>query len=172
MPVTNGQAQAYAAAIATFYGAVKAYFPTTMTYQVQSTYTVLDVVTGQVQGSLGYTPVPALVTGTGTGNGPGGTGARVYWHTTTISGRRLVRGATYLTPFTTAAWGTTDGIAPTALGVIQAGASAFLAACVTANVLPVIYHRPAKGTFVGGLAAAITGASLTAQPGSLRSRRS
>jgi hypothetical protein len=96
----------------------------------------------------------------------------VYWHTTTVHGRRLVRGAVYLTPFVQSAYGTTDGLAAATITKVQNAATALVTACVAANVIPVVYHRPAKGTFTGGVAAQITGASCTAQPGSLRSRRS
>jgi hypothetical protein len=172
MAVGSGQANAYAAAIAALYSAVKALFPTAMGYQVQSTYSIYDVVSGLVAGSAGYSTVPAQVVGTGSGAAAGGTGARLYWHTITVHNRRLIRGATFLTPFVAAAYSTTDGLSGTTITTIQTAAATFLTSCGTANVIPVVYHRPLKGEVTGGVAAQITGASCTAQPGSLRSRRS
>jgi hypothetical protein len=170
--VTNGQANAFTAAVAAMYNTLKPFFPSSMGYQLQSTYSVLDVLTGQVQGSLGYSTIPAQVVGTGATGTAGGVGARLYWHTTTIHGRRLIRGAVYLTPFSSNAYASTDGLAGSTITAVQNAGTALINACVTANVIPVVYHRPPKGTFTGGVAAQITGASCTAQPGSLRSRRS
>jgi hypothetical protein len=165
-----GPASVVGAALAVMYGALKAFFPTTMNYQVQPTYTVLDVPSGQVQASLGYTPVPALVTGTGVSGAAGGTGARGYWHTSTVLNRRIIRGATYFTPMT-GAYSTTNGLSSAVQTAVTNAMVAYINALTAQALLPVVYHRPAKGATVGGVAGIIGGASCSAQPGSLRSRR-
>jgi hypothetical protein len=167
----NGPANVTAAAIMAIYTALKSFFPTAMTYSIQPTYTVLDVASGQVQGSFSYSTVPAPVVGTGVVGTAGGTGARGYWHTSTIVGRRVLRGATYFTPFTAAAYGTTNGIAASAQNTVSTAMLAYINALQAQTLLAVVYHRPAKGATSGGVAGVITGGSCGAQPGSLRSRR-
>jgi len=171
-PIPNGVANGVAAAIAALYTALKAFLPTAMAYSVQSTQNIQDVVSGLVQGSFSYPTVPPPVTGTGVGSYAGGTGARGYWHTATVINRRVARGATFFTPFVAAAWGTTGGISSSNQLVVSNAMSAYITAAVAAGGIPVVYHRPAKGTTTGGVAAVITGASCGPQPGSLRSRRS
>jgi hypothetical protein len=167
----NGPAQLFAGYLNTLYTALKAYFPAALAFQVQGAYSVLDVASGQVQGSFSYTPVPAAVVGSGSGNAAGGTGVRGYWHTGTVLNRRVVRGATYFTPCVAAAYSATDGIASGVATTFSAAMATFIASCQGQSLLPVVYHRPAKGATVGGIAAPITGATVGSQPGSLRSRR-
>jgi hypothetical protein len=153
------------------YTAIHTLWPASMTWGVQSTYTNMDVVTALVLGSPGIPSVPGPIVGSGSGSGIGGTGARGYWHTSTNHGRRLIRGATYFTPFTGVAYASNNGLTATATGTVQSAMLAYLTAISAAGLVAVVYHRPAKGTFTGGVAAPITGASCNAQPGSLRSRR-
>jgi hypothetical protein len=170
-PIPNGVANGVAAAIAALYTAIKAFFPTTMSYQVQSTQSIMDVASGLVQGSFSYPTVPGAVVGTGVGTYAGGNGARGYWHTATVINRRVCRGATYFTPFVQAAWSTTGGLTGANSLAITNAMSAYITAAVAAGAIPVVYHRPLKGATTGGIAAPITGASCGVQPGSLRSRR-
>lgn len=170
-PIPNGVATGVAAAIAALYSAIKTLFPSTMTYQVQSTQNIQDVVSGLVQGSFSYPTPPAGVVGTGSGNYAAGNGARGYWHTATVINRRVARGATFFTPFVSVAWSNVGGITSANSLIVSNAMSAYIAAAVAAGGVPVVYHRPAKGAVTGGVAAPITGASCSTTPGSLRSRR-
>lgn len=167
----NGPATVVANALAAMYGAVKLFYPTGYHVAIAPTYTIMDVDSAIVHGSLGLSPVPADVIGTGNASYPAGTGCRGYWHTATLKDRRVIRGATYFTPLSDNAYSVSGAVVAAAQTQFTAAMNAYLATLETNALTPVIYSRPAKGEETGGVAALITGASVGSQIGSLRSRR-
>lgn len=154
------------------YAAVDAYLPDSATFTFQPVVQVVDSESGALITELTPTSPAGPVSGLGSSGYAGGSGARLYWHTATVSGRRFIRGATYITPLANAAYDGGGGIAAAVVtGFADAGNSYVLALAGTVG-RPVIWHRPAKTTHVGGLTGEIIGCTVTHQPGSLRSRRS
>jgi hypothetical protein len=154
------------------YSAIKQFYPIGYNIHVENSYTVLDVASANVVASLGFTPSPANVVGTGDTNYASGTGARGYWHTGTVKGRRIIRGATYFTPLCSNAFGATGSTAVALQTQLSAAMLTYVTTLTAATLVPMVYSRPKKGATVGGVAAPITGTSCGPQPGSLRSRRS
>lgn len=160
-----------AAAIWALYQGAKQFYTTTLGFQFVVAYTEMDVASANIIGQGVVSTPPGALGGTGTGVCVAGTGIRLYWHTSTVKGRRLVRGATYLTPLVNAAYSSTNGINTTAISTVQAAGMSYVNACTTGGLVAVVYCRPAKGATTGGVAAPITAATVGATPGSLRSRR-
>jgi hypothetical protein len=125
-----------------------------------------------VQGPLVIGTLPGNVTGGGSGSYAGGNGIRINWKTSTLQGRRLIKGATYLAPLAANAFTSTGGINTVISANATAAASAYIAAMHTAVLYPVIWHRPAKGTTTGGMWGGIVAGVASTTPCSLRSRRS
>lgn len=149
----------------TFFNAIKALFPNGLSWDIPSSGDEIDdsngALTGSWLGSGGGT-----VTATG-GSLPyaAGVGARVRWDTTTIVGRRRLRGSTFLCPILSAKFDTAGTIDSTALTTLQTAASAFAASGVAKE----IWHRPVNGS--GGTSAPINSAVVPDRVTSLRSRR-
>ena len=141
---------------------------TSVGMQVQAAVEVIEATTGALTGIVASTPV-ALVTGTSTGTINVATGPIIQWFTSTVVGRRLLRGRTFLTP--------SGGGAITAAGQLSpAQQTAGLAAAATyiasAPAQPVIWHRPIPyATGTNGVAGVITTAQMPVKFAVLRSRR-
>lgn len=163
---------AWAILIMDIYTAISAVVPGSVTYTFQPTVKIVEATSGGLITEVLPSAVPSPVVGEGTSGYAGGSGARVYWHTGTVHGRRFIRGATYLTPLASAAYDSSGGIASSVVTTIQGAAEAYVAAAALVGGLPVIWHRPLKGATTGGVTGQIVAASVSQQPGSLRSRRS
>jgi hypothetical protein len=159
------------AAVKAFYSAAQNY-PSAVTFAVQPTVEMFDIGSGLVQGSLVMSAVPAVVPGGSGAAYAAGTGLRINWKTNQIVGRRLLRGATFLVPTGSTAFGSNGAVAPTYQATVQAAATAYVAAMTTANLVPVIWHRPPVGTTSGGVVGVVTGGTVSTTPAGLRSRRS
>jgi hypothetical protein len=133
---------------------------------------VYDSSSGLVQGPLTVTSLPATVTGSASGSYGGGTGCRINWKTSTLNGRRLLRGATYFVPMGNNAYTGQGGISPVIAGNLTAAATTYLTAMTTALLYPVVWHRPPKKTFTGGVYGIVTAGVCSTTPAGLRSRRS
>lgn len=165
-------ANAAGAAVKGLYTAIASVMPLTITAAVQSTCEMFDIGSGLVEGSLAMTTTPTAVTGTGSGGYAAGTGARVNWRTNTISGRRMLRGATYLVPMSSNAFTTTGGFVASTKTAVNSGAAAYIAAMVTAHLVPVVWHRPPAHTTTGGKTGPIVSGTIGNAASGLRSRRS
>lgn len=133
---------------------------------------VYDISTGGVQPPWVITSLPSLNPGQGSGAYPAGTGARINWKTSTIRGRRLMRGCTYAVPLSGASYTSTGSVGATCTAALTTAAMAYLTAMAQGNLEPVIWHRPAKGTFSGGMVGIISAGVCSSVPASLRTRRS
>jgi hypothetical protein len=149
-----------------------AQLPSNITWSCEPLVNIYDSGTGLVQGPLTVTALPANVSGTPSGSYGGGTGVRINWKTSTLQGRRLIRGSTYLVPLANTAYSGQGGITASIAANLTAACTTYLTAMTTAALYPVIWHRPLKGTFVGGTYGIITAGVASVIPASLRSRRS
>jgi hypothetical protein len=170
--INDADANTVGAAIAAMYTAVKAFYPSSVTVTVSPVYKLIDETSAGLVGELSMSAPPVPIAGGGVGQYAGGTGARIYWHTGTVKGRRFIRGATYCTPLNTNAYASGGGLAPSIVTAFVAAAGDYANAVTSGGLQPCIYSRPAKGETTGGVAGPITGWTVSAQPGSLRSRRS
>lgn len=145
--------------------------PTTITWLCVAQVNVYDYQTGLVQSPLTITSPPSGVTGSASGNYAAGTGARLNWKTATVSGRRLLKGSTFLVPLAQNGYAGTGTVGGALQTTINAAAATYLTAMQTALLVPVIWHRPATGTSSGGMVGGITTAATGSQVCGLRSRR-
>jgi hypothetical protein len=162
---------AVGAAVRALYAACS-FLPIAMSMQVQSSVEYFDVGSALVQGAVSMTTVPTLYTGTGSGSYPAGMGGRINWKTSTLSGRRMLRGATFLVPMVQAQYTATGGLSGTTQTALINAGNAYIAAVNASGCAPVVWHRPPKGTTAGGLVGAITAVQVSSIPSGLRSRRS
>jgi hypothetical protein len=168
---TVADCNAAGAAVKAFYSSAQNY-PSAITFAVQATVEMFDIGSGLVQGSLVMTTVPAVVPGGAGGAYAAGTGLRINWKTSQIVGRRLLRGATFLVPTGSTAFASNGAVATTYQATVQSAATAYVAAMQTANLVPVVWHRPPVHTTSGGVVGVITGGTVSGTPAGLRSRRS
>lgn len=162
---------AAAAAIRAWLLAAGAFIPTGIQWQFPVQVPLLDEVSAELQGYLNLGVIPNAVIGSGAGAYPAGNGCRVDWLTATIRNRRLMRAANFLVPFASQGFAPTGQIATAAQTAVQTASGVLLGALSTAGLSLVAYHRPAKGTIVGGVAAPVTAYRVPATPATLRSRR-
>ena len=147
------------------------FYPNSVSWVIQGTVNLFEIDSALVQGSITMSSIPAAVPGTASGNYPAGMGARVNWKTSQVHGRRLMRGCTFLVPFTTTAYTGQGALTATCSGQVTGAANGYVTAMAAANLVPVVWHRPLKGTTSGGVIGNITGASVPTTPAGLRSRR-
>lgn len=153
-------------ALRTFWDAVKANFPNTMTIQVPNSGDTINETNGQITGAWSG-PAQTSVIGTG---GVGGylstAGAMVRWTTPqVVDGRRPI-GKTYLVPAVLGIFDSAGTIATASLNAYQAAATALITAYAGEFK---IFHRPnTKGV---GVACTITSATIPDKQVVLRSRR-
>lgn len=169
--ILGADCNAAAAATHGLFAAAGAYTPNVVSWACQPQVDIYDSASGIVAGPLVVTSLPSPVTGTGGANFAAGTGARLNWKTSTLSGRRLLKGALYLVPFATTAMTTSGGISSAMQTAMNNAANAYLIAMEAALLYPVVWHRPAKGASSGGLTGGIYAGILSATPSSLRTRR-
>jgi hypothetical protein len=167
--VTAGDCANAAAAVRAFYMNLSGYYHTSWTAIVDPIIQVIEATTGALIREQAITP-PATVTGTGvTGYGPTSTGPLASWHTSSVFGRHLLRGRTFLGPMQPGAYNTSGRINGVYVTGIQA-AGAALAALATASM--VVWHRPHPlSTSANGGYGQMTGCSVSDSPATLRSRR-
>jgi hypothetical protein len=147
-------------------------YPSTLTVAVQPLVETFDVGSALVDGSVVASSSLTPITGTQSSAYAAGIGARLNWHTATIQGRRLLRGATYVVPLASGAFSSTGALSGAIVSQLTGAATTYLAALTTAQLQAVVWHRPAKGMTAGGAAGPIVNGVCSATPSGLRSRRS
>lgn len=171
-PTTGGFTQsdvdAAAAAVRSFFYNARSCFPTAWSAQVQGDVEILDPTTGALTGLMQVTTTPAPVGGLSGNWGPTACGAAVTWRSSSVIGRRLARGRTFMTPLQAGCYDTTGVLTSTATSALQTAGAGLIAD--TASQL-VIWHRPTKKAPSGGQYTATMSASCTGMPVVLRSRR-
>lgn len=160
------------AAVRQLYFAMASYIPSDITVAVQGLVNCYDEVSGLVVGPVSMTTVPGAVAGSGAGNYAAGMGMRINWKTNVISGRRLIKGATFMIPLASSAFQANGAPATAASNSLQAAATAYIAALNGVTVQAVVWHRPPKGTHAGGATGPLQAATISGMASGLRSRRS
>jgi hypothetical protein len=152
-------------AVQASFNAVKSLLTSSTVVSFPSGGDVLDDVTGIVSSAWSGTP-PASITGTGNANAFNGAGVCVTWNTSTVHGRRLIRGRTFLVPSPTSVADVTGFLTTAGYTTLNAfGAS--MAAITNFGV----WHRPPPHTGTGGLFATVTGFHAKNKVAMLTSRR-
>jgi len=151
--------------ILTFFNAVKAFFPTGLTWQVPNSGDLVNDTNGALTG--GWTGTGGgTVTATGAGAYAAGCGCYVNWGTAGIVGGRRLRGRTFLAPLITGTYDSSGTITNANLTTIQAAATALAAASKL-----LVWHRPSSAGAGDGQAFVITSGLVPDQVTSLRTRR-
>ena len=143
-------------------------FSTAVSMQVQPNVEVVDWVTGAliaVRGAVGVTTVP----GSATGNVTTAQGPLAQLYTSTVVGRRLLRGRLFLTPSTSSGVNANGTVLATIIAAVQ-GASATLIGLAT--VTWSVWHRPTPySSGANGTVGAVVSVTVPAKVAVLRSRR-
>ena len=171
-PITPADAAAAGAAVHGLYSTSLNMFPSIVSLIIQAVVNTYDSGSGLIQGTVNMGTVPGAMVGTNSNSYGAGLGARLNWKTSTISGRRMLKGCSYWIPLCAAAFGTTGAVQPGQVTTMDTAAAGYLSAMATANLQAVIWHRPKKGATVGGLIGPITAHQASSTPAGLRSRRS
>lgn len=168
---TVADCNAAGAAVRGMYNAISLW-PTALSISFEPAVEIFDTNSALVNGFITMTTVPGTVTGSQASAYAAGVGARINWKTSTIVGRRLLRGATYMIPLASGAFSSSGAVSSAITSSLSSAGNAYLAAMAAANLVPVVWHRPSKGFTTGGLAGNITAVQVPSTPSGLRSRRS
>jgi hypothetical protein len=152
--------------VAAFFNAIKAFFPSGVSWNVPSSGDVVDEVTGLITGAW-TAGTAASIVGTGAGAYAAGTGVYVRWQTGGIVGGRRVKGRTFLCPLIVSAYQTDGTILDASLATMNTAVNT-LAAAGKLN----IWHRPTAKGANDGSTHLVTAGSGPDHVTSLRSRRS
>lgn len=167
---TVADCNAAGAAVRAFLGTLS-YWPTGLSVAVQAQVPMYDIGSALVQGYLTMTSIPSNIAGSSSGSYGAGLGLRVNWKTNTISGRRMLKGASYLVPVSSGAFSGNGGVNSVIANQMTGAATTYINAMTTANLVPVIWHRPLVGETSGGIVGVITSGITSLTPSGLRSRR-
>lgn len=149
----------------TFFNAIKALFPSGLSWQIPTAGDNVDSASGHLTG--GWSDVNGgIVSSTGSGIWAAGTGMGVRWHTNGLVNSRRLKGRTFLCPMFGSAFQTDGTIVDAYVTTVQTAANAV----VTGGDM-LIWHRPPTGTFAGGVTSPVTAAVAEDRVTSLRSRR-
>jgi len=150
----------------TFFNAIKALLPTSVTISIDNSGDLIDDATGNLVGSWSGTSA-STVTGTVSALYAGPAGAVMDLRTSTVVGKRRLQGRMFLVPLITDAYQSDGTLATSALGTLQAAATALLASTSGADLR--VWHRPTPGHV--GSSAAVTELRVPDLAAVLRSRR-
>lgn len=153
--------------LVTFYNAIKALFPSGLSWTIPANGDVIEATTGELTGTH-------IFTGAGTVSGTGGSaayaagvGLRVRWLTgAVVNGRRVV-GTTFLTHWLSSNYDQQGSIDDTDRATVQTAASAFVAAGSPWG----IWHRPTTLGGSDGSFHAMNGALVPDRVSWLRTRK-
>jgi hypothetical protein len=158
-------------ALRTLYNSQIGSIPSDITYHVAPQVQVLEVSNAALIQNLVNPSPPAAVVCAGAGNYAAGTGCRINWQTGTVKNRRLIRGATFLNPLALGGYTSGGAISGSFESALATALVNYLNSMSAAGLVPVIYSRPTKAAPETGADGAITGATVSVAPSSLRSRR-
>lgn len=158
--------------LVTFFTAIKALFPSGLSWTIPSSGDEIDDATGALTGGWvgsGGGTVSATATAAGY---PAGVGARLQWNTGVVYDGRRVRGATFLAPLYGNAYESNGTLTTACISTLQTAADAWVASGVAKGV----WSRPITGSDDPaddrpGLYAAISSCKIPDRVTSLRSRR-
>lgn len=151
--------------LGTFFNAVKALFPTPVTWNIPAAGDLINPEDGKLAGAWsGGTAATVTATGGSVGY-TAGTGAYVRWVTGAIAGTHKVQGRTFLVPILSSLYDVQGNIGSASVTTIQTAANA-----LAASAKLIVWHRNHKGAADGQaflVAAAVAPNKVT----SLRTRR-
>lgn len=153
------------AELGTFFNAIKAFFPTPVTWQIPNSGDMITDNTGILSGGWSGGTAATISASGGAGAYVAGTGAYVRWGTNTVVAGRRVKGRTFLVPMLTSQFDTFGTITDTSVATIQTAASA-----LQGSGKLKVWHRPPEGTTLG-FVAQVTSATVPDKVTSLRTRR-
>jgi hypothetical protein len=153
------------------YTAASSYLASGTSWSIQLFVQLIDVATAEIRGGITSTDSPSAINGAGGSDYPAGNGARIDWLTSVIRNRRIMRGATFMVPLGGSAYSTGGVVSSGCVSALTGAAGAFVNALNAAGMDLMVYHRPPKGTFTGGQAAAVDSWRVPNVPATLRSRR-
>lgn len=161
----NGISSGLAGHIKAFFTAVKATFPTGITWTIPNSGDLLDSTTGLLTGGF-VTTGGGTETSGGTGsNFAQGVGGRIVWNTDGIFKGRRVRGATFMCPLVIDYFEGANAISSVATSNWATAAASLL----TAQPTMCVFSRPSGG--VAGEVNVIASATIPDKVSWLRSRR-
>jgi len=150
----------------TFFNAIKALLPTSVTITIDSSGDLIDEATGGLAGTWSGTSA-ATVTGTTSALYAGASGAVLDLRTSTIVGKRRLQGKMFIVPLTTDCYQSDGTLATSQLGTLRTAATALQGSTSGADL--VVWHRPTPGH--SGSKAAVTSITVPDLAAVLRSRR-
>lgn len=151
--------------LVTFFNAIRGLFPPGLSWTVPAAGDTLDSVTGGILGSWTATGAASVNANGTAGPYAAGVGCRIFWNTTTVVGRRRLRGSTFMVPLLGSTYDSNGTINAGPLSTIQTAANALVASGVPWQV----WHRPRNQA--GGVVDAFNGAIVPDRVATLRSRR-
>jgi len=149
----------------TFFNAIKAFFPSGLTWQIPTSGDVITDGNGELTGAW-TAGTGGTVVGTGAGSYAAGVGAYVNWQTGTIVDQRRLKGRTFLAPLIVGAYDSTGTIVNASLTTMQTAASV-----LAASTHLTVWHRPETSTSNDGSSGLVTAGLIPDQVTSLRTRR-
>lgn len=150
----------------TFFGAIKALFPTAVSWSVPAAGDKISDINGALAGAWSG-GTAATTTGTGGGTYAAGTGAYVRWLTGAVVADRKLLGRTFFCPLISGVYDNDGTITAPNLTILQNAANALQAS----NKL-IIWHRPTNKAAANGDNRLVIGAVVPDRVTSLKSRRS
>jgi hypothetical protein len=169
--ITPTDAAAAAAAYRGLWFTAGTYMPDDITVSVASPCAVVDDATGAPITEVAPSSFPAAVVGSVSTGWAAGVGCRINLGTANVINRRFVRGAIFIVPLAGSAFDTNGFVSTGPVGAIAGAAATYAAAMTAAGLNHIVWHRPAKGTHVGGVAAPVLTVSVKPGAAVLRSRR-
>lgn len=149
----------------TFFTALAPQLPSELTINIPNGCDTIDMASGRLTGHVALSG-GGNVAGSGNSAYSAGVGAFVNWYTDFVRNGRLLRGRTFVAPLAQG-YASVDGTLNDGVkSIIDAAALGLVS-----HTLWQVYHRPPKGTFVGGTAHLITSAQTVDRVTALKTRR-
>lgn len=164
---TDTDAGALQAALKTFWNAVRSAMPNNLSILIPAAGEQLDAEDGSVIGSWAAGP-PQNYSGSGGTVYAQGVGARIRWETAGHTGRRRVRGSTYIVPLVGSMYSANGTIDDGIITTFQNAGNALLA---TMDGTMIVWHRPTTTTSNDGVAHPITSCVAVDKTSWLKTRR-
>lgn len=156
-------------AVETFYTAIKSLYVNSTTVLCDSNVDIIDVITGQVTGSVNAGVATGITGSGGLSAAPRAAAVCVSWSTGYPVGRRILRGRTFLSPCASGAFGTDGNVQSSMITTVTNAASALMG---SASADLAIWHRPHPLTSGNnGVAASAVSLKINPKGAVLRSRR-
>lgn len=154
------------AALGTFFGAIKAFFPTSVTWQVPSAGDTLDIASGKITGGWSG-GTASTTTGAGGTAYVAGTGAYVRWLTSGVINGRRVKGRTFLCPLITGCFDANGTISDANVATMQTAVNA-----LAGTGMLDVYTRPHPKGALNGQLSLVSAGVVPDKVTSIHSRRS